>query len=112
MLGKLKSFLLDDAAFYALLLVCIGVIAFGLGRSSVGTVANTAAGVHVLQSDEPVQAIESTDFTLVASRSGTKYHLLTCPGAKQIKEENKLFFTTVAQAKAAGYGPAANCEGL
>lgn len=49
---------------------------------------------------------------LVASRSGTKYHLLTCSGAKTIKEENKIYFDSIAQAQAAGYSPAANCPGL
>ncbi|MBY0309891.1 hypothetical protein K2Q16_01960 [Patescibacteria group bacterium] len=46
----------------------------------------------------------------VASRSGKKYHHESCGGAKQIKPENKLYFTTEAAARAAGYGPAANCK--
>ncbi|KKW30802.1 MAG: hypothetical protein UY75_C0023G0006, partial [Parcubacteria group bacterium GW2011_GWC2_52_8c] len=32
--------------------------------------------------------------SLVASKSGSAYHLLNCPGAKQIKEENKVYFAT------------------
>ncbi|KKW22190.1 MAG: Deoxyribonuclease I [Parcubacteria group bacterium GW2011_GWA1_51_12] len=50
--------------------------------------------------------------SLVASKSGSAYHLLNCPGAKQIKEENKVYFATEADAKAAGYRPAGNCPGL
>ncbi|MES2994961.1 MAG: Ada metal-binding domain-containing protein [Patescibacteria group bacterium] len=48
----------------------------------------------------------------VASKSGSKYHLPTCSGAKRIKEENKVWFDTKEQAAAAGYGPASNCPGL
>ncbi len=50
--------------------------------------------------------------SVVASKSGTKYHLPDCPGAKQIKESNKISFASVSAARAAGYTPAANCPGL
>jgi hypothetical protein len=46
----------------------------------------------------------------VASKAGTKYHHITCPGAKQIKEENKIYFASVQEAMAAGYSKAANCN--
>lgn len=48
----------------------------------------------------------------VASKSGTKYHLPWCSGAKRIKEENKIWFATKEAAEAAGYTPAANCKGI
>lgn len=48
----------------------------------------------------------------VASKTGTKYHLPTCAGAKQIKEENKVWFSTKEEAEAAGYTPATNCKGI
>lgn len=50
--------------------------------------------------------------TYVASKSGTKYYLPTCSGAKRIKEENRVWFDTKADAEAAGYGPATGCPGL
>ena len=50
--------------------------------------------------------------TIVASKNGTKYPLPNCPGAKQIKESNKIFFASVDEATRAGYTPAANCPGL
>jgi hypothetical protein len=49
---------------------------------------------------------------VIGSKSGTKYHLPTCPGASQIKSENRIEFASVAAAVAAGYKPAANCPGL
>lgn len=48
----------------------------------------------------------------VASKNGTKYYLPTCAGAERINEENRVWFASVAEAQAAGYGPAANCKGL
>ena len=49
---------------------------------------------------------------VVASKNGIKYHLPTCPGAKQIKESNKISFASPEQATLAGYTPASNCPGL
>lgn len=49
---------------------------------------------------------------VVASKNGTKYHLPTCPGAKQISDKNKITFNSAEEARAAGYSPASNCKGL
>jgi len=49
---------------------------------------------------------------VVASKSGSKYHLPWCSGAQAIKEENKVWFASREAAEAAGYEPAANCKGL
>lgn len=48
----------------------------------------------------------------VASRKGKTFHLPSCSGAKQIKPENKIEFSSKAEAEAAGYKPAANCPGI
>lgn len=48
----------------------------------------------------------------VASKNGTKYYLPSCGGAGRIKEENKVWFASKADAEASGYTPAANCPGL
>lgn len=48
----------------------------------------------------------------VASKSGTKYHLITCPSARTIAEGNRVWFETKEEAEAAGYAPAANCKGI
>jgi len=113
---KLKSFVLDDAFYYALLVVLVAIVAFLLGRNSLGHIQSQGAGVQISQPTTKVEKNEDAQanaFTaVVVSRSGTKYHLPTCPGAKQIKETNKIVFSSVAQAKAAGYSAAANCDGL
>jgi len=48
----------------------------------------------------------------VASKTGSKYHLPWCAGAQSIKEENKIYFATKAEAEARGYTPAGNCKGI
>ena len=68
--------------------------------------------------EEPEQQKEqkpSTDETqqkFVASKNGTVYHFPWCPGAQQIKEENKIYFNSREEAEKEGYRPAKNCPGL
>ena len=119
MLQKLKSFLLDDVVFYTILLVSVALVAFLLGRQSINELAPNQAGVQIIQNTALVTDTESVSsetiegvVAVVASRSGTKYHLQTCPGAKQIKEANKITFSSIEEAKAAGYTAAANCKGF
>lgn len=110
---KIKLFLEGDL-FFVLVVVFIGLSGFGLGRLSV-----------LDRSIEPVQILEasfstttanasktSTSTTLVASKSGKKYHFPWCAGALQITEKNKIYFTSSAEARKAGYTPASNCKGL
>lgn len=129
---KLKSFLLNDQIFYGFIVILVALASFGLGRASLvdsglnlaqnesytepKTVAAaslpTAAPRTTPAATAPASPQVATDAALVASKSGTKYHLMTCPGAKQIKEENKVYFASVTEAEAAGYKPAANCPQL
>lgn len=122
MYEKFKSFLINDTLFMAVLISLVAVVSFGLGRQSVvrGSFVRPAplapAGVIFTDAATSTRNPEiSTDIVtvrVVGSRSGTKYHLPDCPGAAQIKEENKVFFDSFALAEAAGYSPAANCPGL
>ena len=48
----------------------------------------------------------------VASVRGKTYQRTDCRGAKQIREENKIFFESTREAEIAGYVPAKNCPGL
>ncbi|MCA9354848.1 MAG: hypothetical protein KC877_04990 [Candidatus Kaiserbacteria bacterium] len=115
---KLKSWLADDSLYFVTLLILVGIVSFGLGQRSVAgelRPASPAAGVIFSEAPPMTEIVtESTQSTtqVVASRSGTKYHLLDCPGVAQIKEENKVYFESFALAEAAGYTPAANCPGL
>jgi hypothetical protein len=118
----------------ATLLILVSVASFGLGRQSIidsepiETLGNKSSVIMTEfvkpasnlapkpQSISVVTESVSEDVIaeggVVASKSGTKYHLPTCSGAKSIKPENLITFATPAEAEAAGYTPAANCKGL
>ena len=91
-----------DPYFLPIIVVLVGLSAFGLGRLS-------AAGesAPLVQNNE---APYSANF--VASKSGASYYLPSCGGVAKIKEENRVWFATVAEAQAAGYTAAINCPGL
>lgn len=132
MYDNFKRLMSDDAFYYALLITLVAIASFGLGRWSVAQnkpitpisapamvvrdSERPQAGIQVKKAapsvpeEEEVKAAEELQY--VASKSGTKYHLLWCPGAKSIKEENKIFFGSKEEAERAGYTPAANCKGI
>lgn len=138
MLKKLKSVILDDMVYMAFLIVLVGIGSFGLGRISVAkpspqtpVLLQQGASLPISTDQTPAKAVstfgptplvltqpsetsKSADVVpstgaFVASKAGTKYHALTCPGAKTIKETNKIYFATTDEAEAAGYTRAANC---
>ena len=121
---KLKSLLASDQVFYSFLVILVGLGGFYLGGGSMlDKTALTTLPAQVAANPQPVTAptvstsVETVVATpvsgvVVGSKSGTKYHLPTCPGASQIKPENRIEFASVAAAVAAGYKPAANCPGL
>jgi hypothetical protein len=45
----------------------------------------------------------------VGSKNSNKYHLPTCRWARQIKQENRVCFSTPDEAKSKGYLPDKNC---
>jgi len=125
MIKKLKSLILNDQFFFSILVILVGVISFTLGYLARGEVSMKKPSPIVL----PAAVIEATPTDTVSdngkpvpisnqagkyvgSKSGSKYHLTTCPGAKQIKDSNKIYFDSVDAALAAGYKPAANCPEL
>ena len=135
--GGLERVFKSDEVYTLLLVVLVGAASFGLGRVSVEppvretAVAQTAsleqsrtsgalqeskvtkeAEVKEKEETSPEDAEVLTPGKYVASKSGSKYHLPRCGGAKQIKEENKVWFETKEEAEAAGYEPASNCKGI
>lgn len=74
-----------------------------------------AAAVVAVQAEAPKAAPEpalNAGGQYVASKNGTRYYLPWCGGVKNIKEENKVWFSSKAAAEAAGYTPAAACKGI
>jgi hypothetical protein len=120
---KIRAFFLEkwDDVTTPVIFLLVALAAFGLGRVSV--LYETPSGFDIMypgngegagEYGAGASVISATarlheEKNYVASLTGTKYHLPSCPGAKQIKEENKIWFTTKEDAEIAGYQPAANC---
>lgn len=111
--------------FLSLVIVLVATLSFGIGRltgegekekgirieydASIDNKQSTINNKN--QSATVLNAIEnSISGGVVGSKNGTKYHFPYCPGAKQIKEENKISFQSAADAEASGYTLAGNCS--
>jgi hypothetical protein len=112
-----------QTVYLGLLVLLIAVTSFGFGRLSATQPLKPGLRVVYPEGMQPQMAgvagaaaagsVEASSHgQVVASKSGTKYHLLSCPGAQTIREENKIYFESAQDARAAGYEPAANCKGL
>jgi hypothetical protein len=123
---RVENWLTDDLTFTIIIVVLVAVASFGLGRWSLESVGapdrpilvptpvavEQVAAVSGPAPTAPATAQRDTTQTgnFVASVNGTKFHALDCPGAKQISEQNKIYFQTEEEARSAGYTPAANCS--
>ncbi len=120
---KFKDFLTNTDVVLILIILSTAILSFLLGRASV--IQKESPIQNFTESNTKYQVIESKPSVLtststanlensqyIASKSGTKYHLPWCAGAKQIKEENKIFFNSKDEAERAGYTPASNCKGI
>ncbi len=127
---KFKGFLANTEYLLALLIMVVALASFSLGRLSVieksEEIQQKAVVSPIMEksqvgedrgdsiessiSDETATAQSASGY--VASKNGTKYHLPWCGSAKQIKEENKIWFKTKEEAEKAGYTPASNCKGI
>ena len=75
--------------------------------------SGSAPATSAVSAAAPAAAVLSTSKgEVVASKSGSVYHLPTCPGAKRILPQNQRWFKTIADAKAAGLKPSSTCKGL
>lgn len=122
---KLKGFLGREDVLLAGLVVAVSLTSFALGRVSVeekteafqakmqsGNVVTAPGGEVAPTTQSSATSEETPGGGYVASKNGTKYHLPWCGSAKQIKEENKIWFATKEEAEASGYQPASNCPGI
>lgn len=114
MMSTIKSYLRSTKVFLAAVMLLIGLTAYGLGyeSGSLNTQSSSGQSAAIIFTDAPEQTVPSDAIPVVASRGGTKYHRLDCPGASSIKEANKIYFDSIDLAQAAGYLPAKNCSGL
>lgn len=105
------------------IIVLISLSSFALGRMSAPGLpktpieftesavltefAATTATSTLGESPEPIRLSP-----LVASRQGKYYYTQDCPAAKRLSEKNKIFFASIAEARARGYLPSKSCLGL
>ncbi len=127
-----KVFKMSDGLFIGIAVILIALGAFGLGKISAyekrevplsvlkkqdSILANTINSQSVNQSKLLVDQTASVGDTaikdmFVASKTGTKYYYPWCSGVDRIKEENKIWFSSVEEAKSRGLTPASGCTGL
>lgn len=107
---KKRSFSPKDL-FYVLVVILVTFLSYGLGRIS--ALPEKEVPVMLKEGGKLEKAEnESILGLLVGSRRGSKYHYPWCPGALTMKESNKVWFSSVEEARSLGYTPAGNCEGL
>ena len=115
--------------FLTLIIILVALLSFGMGRltgneggeavrieydpaisNTQPPTSNQAATSQALTPIESSKLKIENSTAVIASKSGSKYHYPSCPGAKQIKESNKITFPSAQAAEAAGYTLASNCS--
>ncbi len=121
----------EHELFHSTLLLVVALGAFGLGYfagldkgrhpvkitfpesinatttpTSQATAPAALAPIKIINNNNPAP----TKQVVVVSKQGSKYHFPHCPGAKQIKEANQVWFNSPSEAEAAGYTLAGNCQ--
>lgn len=122
MLSQFKNFSKKNGSdiFIILVVILVALISFGIGRLTTPKtepiqIKNLEkASVEDLKIPTQEQGTSEINYQgkVVGSKNSDKYHLPDCPGAKQISEQNKVWFDSIEAAEKAGYKPAANCPGL
>ncbi len=122
---KIKYFLASDGArdvYISLVIILVAISAFGLGRLSKANLDGPGIVVQYPDGNQsPYGAFSETAAApddvsdvfakdIFASKNGTRYYFSSCTGAGKIKEENKVWFSTEAQAQAAGFTKSSTCK--
>src|SRR3989338_11030388 len=99
--------------YLAAIIILTAAISFGLGRLSKIREEKTPITIESSEISETKPLSTSnvdneikTDKIFVASRNGKKYYYIWCESANVIKEQNRIWFATQAEAEKAGYQPA------
>jgi hypothetical protein len=132
-----KGFKISTDLFIVLLVCLVATASFGLGKLSALEKKKTPIQVLKVQDEllagvvgkiEPTLKAENSPTVnynfataldpqtskgiVLASKSGKRYYYPWCTGVDRIKEENKVWFATIEDAKKAGLTPASGCAGL
>ncbi len=138
MINKLTQFVKDNQNDIVLIIgiILISLISFGAGRLfEAGRLTNQPINYgseKIINIDQNIAAESPTpspnknpnqqtpqiqtdsagSLQIIGNKSSKIYHYPWCSGAKNMKEENKIFFNSTEEAKKAGFKPAGNCPGL
>ncbi len=110
---RIKNIAEDVVAEWGLIAIVLllGLASFGLGRLSAIEEARPAVSVGEASYLSEPRAM-TIGGMVVASRKGSAYHFPWCPGAQTMAVQNRIWFSSEKDARAAGYSPAKNCKGL
>ncbi|MEQ1500300.1 MAG: hypothetical protein ABL917_02950 [Parcubacteria group bacterium] len=131
---SIKETLEKIKPFYTLLLLIIsGSVFFALGRLSVLESKHVPIKIEYPNSEQSATVIgasvplksailgeggvvqkdgPNSGGSVVGSKSGKKYYFPWCGTVKRIKPENQVNFSSIEEAKKAGFTPGGNCKGL
>ena len=124
-LNKIKSIKINFdrvIIMYSLIVIGVGISAFGLGRLSVDNSSLKDTGITITENNLPqlsslndvnnssTNQSNSNKKTYVASKNGKLYYRPTCAGAKRIAEKNEVWFSTAIEAEKSGYTLASSCK--
>ena len=116
---NIKHFLTSsyfDDLFWVSLIIFVGIGSFALGVRSERQEALSRNPIEITEHQEIENAwheyIQSRKSTaeFFASKNGTVYYPLACPSGQRIKQENRIYFTTVQEAQSAGYKESSQCN--
>jgi len=83
----------------------------GLTQTALALTSSTTTSKTVI--GEKLTAVPvQNDGPVIGSKSGKKYYFPWCGTVKRIKPENQVRFSSIEEAKSAGFVAGGNCKGL
>lgn len=121
-LSKIKTW--QSEIILTIAVILIAVIAFESGKISASksfykpleikdsqaAISHTPLNSQTKSNPTTTVNYQKSDLWVVASKNSTSYHFLWCSGAKRIKEENRVYFSSEQEAQSKGYTLASNCQ--
>lgn len=123
---KSKTGLDKSTILFLFIIVGVGISSFGLGRLSIDDSLKVKNNITTheaenllenkkIDSTENSKIIESIPLQTgekryVASKNGKMYYSLGCSGAKRIKPENEVWFSSKTDAEKSGYVLSSTCK--
>lgn len=107
---------------YLFIIVVVGISSFGLGRISIDNGSSENNSIDITEaknlsknqdendSEILTTQIQSTEKRYVASKNGKMYYSIGCSGAKRIKKENEVWFSSKIDAEKSGYVLSSTCK--